>query len=83
MATNDTLYIYTRVSTESQMNRNSLSEQIEAGIKKAKELEMKYLVYDERGKIYLIADKFSTIFEFLCISEQLEKMGWNEIITDY
>ena len=44
---NETLHIYTRISTESQTEGGSLDAQRESGIAKAKQLGMDYKVWDE------------------------------------
>ncbi len=46
-----TLYIYTRVSSVSQVEKGqSLEAQKQEGIKKAKQLQMEYQVFEEKGK---------------------------------
>ena len=46
----DTLHIYTRVSTTSQEDGGSLKSQKDSGIKKSKNLGMKFKVWNEGGK---------------------------------
>ena len=96
MGKKETLYIYTRVSTEAQVEKGySLEAQKKLGIQKAKELKMDFKVYEEAGKSAAKEDLINRtvlteLIELIKLGEvkhlyatEWDRISRNEIIAAY